>query len=72
VSPLRCELGFYIPEDGNLHSHRRDHLKSYMVPAMVTLRITGFLFLSENCTAFSIIEICRCVGNWGEVTSAMP
>jgi hypothetical protein len=28
VSPVRYELGFYIPEDGILHSHRREHLKS--------------------------------------------
>jgi hypothetical protein len=31
VSPVRYELGFYIPEDGILHSHRRENLKSYMV-----------------------------------------
>jgi hypothetical protein len=24
------ELGFYIPEDGILHSHRREDLKSYI------------------------------------------
>jgi hypothetical protein len=30
VSPVRCELGFYIPEDGILHSHRRENLKSYI------------------------------------------
>jgi hypothetical protein len=29
VSPVRYELGFYIPEDGILHSHRRENLKSY-------------------------------------------
>jgi hypothetical protein len=29
VSPLKYELGFYIPEDGILHSHRRENLKSY-------------------------------------------
>jgi hypothetical protein len=29
VSPVRYELGFYIPEDGILHSDRREHLKSY-------------------------------------------
>jgi hypothetical protein len=29
VSPVRCELGFYIAEDGILHSHRREKLKSY-------------------------------------------
>jgi hypothetical protein len=26
---MRYELGFYIPEDGILHSHRRENLKSY-------------------------------------------
>jgi hypothetical protein len=24
VSPVRSELGFYVPEDGILHSHRRE------------------------------------------------
>jgi hypothetical protein len=29
MSPLKYELGFYIPEDGILHSHcRREYLKS--------------------------------------------
>jgi hypothetical protein len=31
VSPVKYELGFYIPEDGILHSHRREILKSYLV-----------------------------------------
>jgi carboxylesterase type B len=30
VSPVKYELGFYIPEDGILHSHRRENLKYYM------------------------------------------
>jgi hypothetical protein len=29
VSPVRNELGFYIPEDGIIHSHRLENLKSY-------------------------------------------
>jgi hypothetical protein len=29
VSPVKNELGFYIPEDTILHSHRRGNLKSY-------------------------------------------
>jgi hypothetical protein len=29
VSPVKYELGFYIPEDDVLHSHRRENLKSY-------------------------------------------
>jgi hypothetical protein len=30
VSPVKYELGFYIPGDGILHSHRRENLKSYL------------------------------------------
>jgi hypothetical protein len=30
MSPLRYELGFYIPEDGILHSYRRENPKSYI------------------------------------------
>jgi hypothetical protein len=31
VSPVRYELGFYIPEDDILHSDRREKLKSYLM-----------------------------------------
>jgi hypothetical protein len=31
VIPVRYELGFYIPEDGILHSYSRQKLKSYMM-----------------------------------------
>jgi hypothetical protein len=30
VSPVKYELGFYIPEDYILHSHCRENLKSYI------------------------------------------
>jgi hypothetical protein len=30
VSPVKYDLGFYIPEDDILHSHRRENLKSYI------------------------------------------
>jgi hypothetical protein len=30
VSPVKYEVGFYIPEDDILHSHRRENLKSYI------------------------------------------
>jgi hypothetical protein len=29
MSPVKYELGFCIPEDGILYSHRRENLKSY-------------------------------------------
>jgi hypothetical protein len=28
VSPVKYELGYYIPDDDILHSHRREHLQS--------------------------------------------
>jgi hypothetical protein len=31
MSPVKYELGFYIPEDDILHSHRRKHLESYII-----------------------------------------
>jgi hypothetical protein len=30
VSPVKYEVGFYIPEDDILHSHCRENLKSYI------------------------------------------
>jgi hypothetical protein len=30
MSPVKYELGFYIPEDDILHSHCRENLKSYI------------------------------------------
>jgi hypothetical protein len=30
VSPVKYELGFFIPEDATLHSLRRENLKSYI------------------------------------------
>jgi hypothetical protein len=30
VSPVKYEQGFYIPEDGILHSRRRENLESYI------------------------------------------
>jgi hypothetical protein len=30
VSPVKYELGFFIPEDGILHSHHRENFKSYI------------------------------------------
>jgi hypothetical protein len=31
VFPVRYGLDFYVPEDGVLHSHRRENLKSYII-----------------------------------------
>jgi hypothetical protein len=37
VSPVKYELGFYIPEDAILHSHCRENLKSYITLTGSTL-----------------------------------
>jgi hypothetical protein len=39
VFPVRCELGFYIPEDGILHNHRRENLKSYYCCVVACIRL---------------------------------
>jgi hypothetical protein len=31
MSPVKYQLGFYIPEDGIIHIHRRENLKSYSI-----------------------------------------
>jgi hypothetical protein len=41
VSPVKYELGFYIPEDGILHSRRREEFESYRK----TLAVTGCVSL---------------------------
>jgi hypothetical protein len=37
VSSVRYELGFYIPEDGILHSYRHEYLKRYIALTSWTL-----------------------------------
>jgi hypothetical protein len=37
---VKYEQGFYISEDGILHSHRRETLKSYIVFCLVNIRTT--------------------------------
>jgi hypothetical protein len=70
VSPLKYELGFYIPEYDILHSHRRENLKSYfsdiLVPIVVFISInpwckqnfrvqTSKLFATSAATAQEIL-----------------
>jgi hypothetical protein len=43
VSPVNYELGFYIPEEGILHSHRRENFKSYIPAGLCTGDIMCFL-----------------------------
>jgi hypothetical protein len=45
MSPVKYELGFYIPEDCIFHSHRRESLKSYTDVSSL-LRISSYF---RNC-----------------------
>jgi hypothetical protein len=47
VSPVRYGLGFYIPEDDILHSHRRENLKSYSFSLLFRLQLSTITSLSS-------------------------
>jgi hypothetical protein len=51
VSPVRYELGLYIPEDGIVHSHRRENLKSYIS--------TGKLKIKQNWKVSMILLVLK-------------
>jgi hypothetical protein len=38
MSPVKYELGFYIPGEGILHNHRRENLRPYKVLCCFNLR----------------------------------
>jgi Na+/H+ antiporter NhaC len=40
VSPVKYEVEFYIPEDGILHCHRRENLKSYILPILFVVSLS--------------------------------
>jgi hypothetical protein len=52
VSPVKYELGSYIPEDDILHSHRRDILKS------ITRKNTSGKNGNERMSACPIARYC--------------
>jgi hypothetical protein len=64
VSPVSYELGFYIPEEGILHSHRRENLKSYILVLtkflvfllQISRQISGYRLCSVTTAAFEIIS----------------
>jgi hypothetical protein len=64
VSPVKYEMGFYIPEDGILHSHRRGNLKSYTIsfPVCVSFYIcsstSAFLISSEDFETRETTLLC--------------
>jgi hypothetical protein len=45
VSPVKYELGFYIPEHGIIHSHSSGNIKSY---------VENFMSISGTCELCSL------------------
>jgi hypothetical protein len=56
VSPVKYELGFYIPEDTILHGHSRENLKSYRI-WKVWLRLSMLVFqdFTDRTAFFTVI-----------------
>jgi hypothetical protein len=44
VSPVKYEMGLYIPEDDILHSHCRENLKSYIDADLISTLVYKFLY----------------------------
>jgi hypothetical protein len=55
VSPVKYELGFYIPEDGILHSDRRENLKTYTFRSY--LRSEAFTANESNVKGPSAVSV---------------
>jgi hypothetical protein len=53
VSPVSYELGFYIPEDGTLHSHRRENFKYYIIMVEVSSAETTADYVLEGRSLIS-------------------
>jgi hypothetical protein len=56
VSPVKYKLGFYIPEDDILHSHRHENLKSYIALTGCTLQWRRNVFPVKYELGFYIPE----------------
>jgi hypothetical protein len=49
MSPVKYELGFYIAEDGFLHSDRRENLKCYNNLRGTAIMNKGTALNSSHC-----------------------
>jgi hypothetical protein len=59
VSPVKYELGFYIPEDDILHSHCRENLKSHT--SKLAVQFLNQLLRTVELTYVSLaLQACRC------------
>jgi hypothetical protein len=59
VSPVRYELGFYIPEDDILHSHCRKNLKSNITLSYGWSKPPLFRTLCVTCVRVTVQKIKR-------------
>jgi hypothetical protein len=62
VSPAKYELGFYIPEDDILHSHRRENLKSYTNDLKLVNMVYTYV-LTELLRLWTLSITLLCVWN---------
>jgi hypothetical protein len=64
---MKYELGFYIQEDGILHSHIRENLKCYIFPELENYN-GEFLRLRCSCPIFLLLlsnkHLFFCVKQW--------
>jgi hypothetical protein len=74
VSPVKYELGFYIPEDDILHSHYRVHIKSSIAAIPSTVRhcvVSEFLlFLTPSTRSGWVCVFCEQSGTFRNSTKA--
>jgi hypothetical protein len=57
VSPVKYELGFYIPEDTILHSHRRENLKSNRNNKIFLIKRLDIILCPTSCKLKIIIAL---------------
>jgi hypothetical protein len=62
VSPVKYELGFYIPGDGILHSDRRENLKTTLISNVLSsLHVQGSWLLGVISRHVCILEALRLI-----------
>jgi hypothetical protein len=54
VSPVKYELGFYIPEDDILHSHSHENPKSYICLQILCIELVARIRGRGRRTTFKI------------------
>jgi hypothetical protein len=59
VSPVKYKLGFYIPEDDDLHSRRRENLKSYIILRIVHISSTVTSYRPTDSPFFLAIDFMQ-------------